>query len=155
MPRKDACKSARDMDNFSSFTDACLMAQNIVNGAELWIRYSLLSSIRMILKNLWNITITELTFPVVGLGIGYPNQEPQLKPRMDMKFRVFENKYISFDNYLKELEDYDEEMQTYYDLRDANNRVDSFSNQVVKKFSNANPKRQEILNIMKKMGFNI
>ncbi len=156
---KDAyVESARDMDNFfSSFTDACLMAQNIVNGAEaLGLGTVYLGSILNDSEKICEILqLPELTFPVVGLGIGYPNQNPQLKPRMDMKFRVFENKYISFDNYLKELEDYDEEMQTYYDLRDANNRVDSFSNQVVKKFSNANPKRQEILNIMKKMGFNI
>jgi len=147
-----------DMNNFFlSFIDACLMTQNIVNGAEsLGLGTVYLGSIFNDIEKICEILeLPKLTFPVVGLGIGYPNQEPQLKPRMDMKFRVFENKYISFDNYLKELEDYDEEMQTYYDLRDANNRVDSFSNQVVKKFSNTNPKRQEILNIIKKMGFNI
>ena len=156
---KDAhAKGTRDMNNFFlSFTDACLMAQNVVNGAEsLGLGTVYLGSILNDIEKICEILeLPELTFPVVGLGIGYPNQEPQLKPRMDMKFRVFENKYISFDNYLKELEDYDEEMQTYYDLRDANNRVDSFSNQVIKKFSNVNPKRQEILNIIKKMGFNI
>ncbi len=96
------------------------------------------------------LKLPELTFPVVGLGIGYPNQEPQLKPRMNMEFRVFENEYKVFDNYLEELKDYDEEMQTYYDLRDANRRVDSFTNQVVGKFKNANPKRQDILNIISK-----
>ncbi|SHD75716.1 nitroreductase family protein [Schnuerera ultunensis] len=74
---------------------------------------------------------------------------------MDMKYRVFENKYIIFDDYLGELKDYDEEMSTYYDLRDANRRVDSFSNQVVAKLNNVNPKRQEILNIINKMGFDL
>ncbi|WP_157752605.1 hypothetical protein [Schnuerera ultunensis] len=72
-----------------------------------------------------------------------------------MKYRVFENKYIIFDDYLGELKDYDEEMSTYYDLRDANRRVDSFSNQVVAKLNNVNPKRQEILNIINKMGFDL
>lgn len=46
-------------------------------------------------------------------------------------------------------------MSTYYDLRDANRRVDSFSNQVVAKLNNVNPKRQEILNIINKMGFDL
>ncbi len=72
-----------------------------------------------------------------------------------MKYRVFENKYETFDNYLEELKDYDEEMTTYYDLRDANRRVDCFSDQVVTKYTNANPKRQEILNIVRKMGFDL
>lgn len=156
---KDAYEeSARDMDNFfSSFTDACLMAQNIVNGAEaLELGAVYLGSILNDSEKIAEVLkLPELTFPVIGLGIGYPNQEPQLKPRMDMKFRVFENEYNTFDNYLEELADYDEEMQTYYDLRDANRRVDSFTNQVVGKFKNANPKRQDILNIISKKGFGL
>lgn len=156
---KDAsAKNASDMDNFfSSFTDACLMAQNIVNGAEgLGLGTVYLGSILNDSEKICEILqLPDLTFPVLGLGIGYPNQEPQLKPRMDMNFRVFENQYAIFDNYLEELKDYDEEMQTYYDLRDANNKVDSFSNQVVKKLNNENPKRQGMLDIVKKMGFDI
>lgn len=151
-------ESARDMDNFfSSFTDACLMAQNIVNAAEsLGLGTVYLGSILNDSEKITEILkLPELTFPVIGLGIGYPNQEPQLKPRMEMKFRVFENQYKTFDNYLKELEEYDEEMQTYYDLRDANRRVDSFTNQVVTKFKNTNPKRQGMLNVIKKMGFDL
>ena len=71
----------------------------------------------------------------IRLAIGYPNQEPQLKPRMDMKYRVFENTYKIHDNYLEELKDYDEEMQTYYDLRDTSRRVDCFSDcQVVTRY---------------------
>lgn len=149
---------ARDMDNFfSSFTDACLMAQNIVNAAEsldLGTVYlgSILNDSERIIEIL---ELPELTFPVIGLGIGHPNQEPQLKPRMDMEFRVYDNKYEAYDNYLEKLADYDEEMQTYYDLRDANRRVDSFSNQVVGKFKNGNPKRQEMLNVIRRMGFDL
>ncbi|WP_077368985.1 NADPH-dependent oxidoreductase [Anaerosalibacter sp. Marseille-P3206] len=149
-------ESAKDMDNFfSAFTDACITCQNIVNAAEaIHLGTVYLGSILNDSEKICEILqLPQLTFPVVGLGIGYPNQNPQLKPRMDMKYRVFENKYTIFDNYLEELKDYDEEMRTYYDLRDANKRVDSFSNQVVAKFNNANPKRQGILNIVKKMGF--
>ncbi len=93
--------------------------------------------------------------PVVGLGIGYPNQAPQLKPRMSMELRLFENTYKKFDNYVEEIKEYDKEMQTYYDLRDANKRVDSFSNQVVTRLKNTIPKRSEMLNILKKQGFDL
>ena len=92
---------------------------------------------------------------VVGLGLGYPNQNPQLKPRMEMDLRLFENTYRRFDSYVEEIQDYDREMQTYYDLREANKRVDCFSDQVVARLKNLIPKRSEMINIMKKQGFNL
>jgi len=150
--------NVRDMDRFfQAFTDACITAQNVVNAAEsmgLGTVYlgSILNDSRKICKIL---KLPKLTFPVLGLGIGYPNQNPQLKPRFDNKYRVFENCYKSFDSYLEEFKEYDEEMQTYYDLRDANRRVDSFTNQVVTKLKNAIPERQEILKVIAEQGFNI
>ncbi len=158
--REKGCyeESIRDMDRFfSAFTDACIMAQNVVNAAEsLGLGTMYLGSILNDPERICDILeLPELTFPVIGLGIGYPNQSPQLKPRMDMKFRVFENKYMPMTNYVEKLKDYDAEMRTYYDLRDANRRVDSFTNQVVTRLKNVIPKRQEILNVVKKQGFDL
>lgn len=150
--------TAKSIDRFlSSFTDACLMAQNVVNAAEsLGLGTVYLGSILNDSSKLCKIlNLPELTFPVLGLAIGYPNQEPQLKPRMDMKLRVFENRYTCFDNYLEKIKDYDEEMTTYYDLREANRRVDSFSDQVVAKFASVNPKRQQIMKVVQEQGFQI
>jgi len=151
-------ENARDMDRFfQGFTDACLAAQNVVVAAEsmgLGTVYfgSILNDPQKIIDI---FSLPELTFPVVGLGIGYPNQEPQLKPRMDMRLRLFEDKYTVFENYLKEIEDYDREMTEYYDLRDANKRVDSFSDQIVTKLKNPVIKRQEILKVVRKQGFDL
>lgn len=151
-------ETSRDMDRFfAGFTDACLMAQNLVTAAEsvgLGTVYlgSILNDSEKICELL---KLPELTFPVIGLGIGYPNQNPQLKPRMEMKLRVFENTYKVFGNYLDEIKEYDEEMRTYYDLRDPGRSVDSFSNQVVARFNQANPKRQEMLKVVRKQGFDL
>jgi len=101
------------------------------------------------------LKLPELTFPVVGLGLGYPNQNPKLKPRMEMKLRVFENSYTAFENYLDEIKEYDEEMRTYYDLREPGRSVDSFSKQVVSRLKQCMPKRQEILNVICKQGFDL
>lgn len=150
--------SAKDMDRFfQGFTDACLTAQNIVNAVEAMdlgavFLGSVLNDAEKIIEIL---ELPELTMPVVGLGIGYPNQNPQLKPRMEMDLRIFENNYKKFDNYLEEIKAYDHEMQTYYDLRDANKRVDCFSDQVVSKLKNLIPKRSDMLNIMEKQGFDL
>ena len=131
------------------------MTQNVVNAAE---SMDLDKLLRSILNDLWRFvksSFPKLTFPVVGLGIGYPNQKPQIKPKMNMKFRVFEDKYQPLENYLEEFKEYDQEMQTYYDLRDANRRVDCFTDQVVKGLVNVIPKRQEILNFVIEQGFDL
>jgi len=151
-------ENAKDIDwFFSAFTDACLMAQNIVVAAEsMGLGTVYLGSILNDPEKICELLkLPELTFPVIGLGLGYPNQNPQLKPRMDMKLRVFENTYTSFESYLDKIKEYDEEMRTYYDLRDSNKRVDSFSNQVVSRFKQSIPERREMLNAIRKQGFDL
>lgn len=151
-------KNSGDMDKFfQGFTDASLAAQNVVNAAEsMDLGTVYLGSI---LNDPWKIIelldLPKYTFPVVGIGLGYPNQDPQLKPRMDMELRVFENKYVKLDSYLKEIEDYDKEMQTYYDLREDNKPLDKFSLQVVGRFKTIVTKRQQIVNAIVDQGFNL
>ncbi|SNR87364.1 hypothetical protein SAMN05446037_1001157 [Anaerovirgula multivorans] len=151
-------ENAADMDRFfQGFTDACLASQNVVNAAEamdLGAVY-LGSILNDPIKICEVLNLPKLTFPVVGLGIGYPNQHPQLKPRFENRLRVFENSYRIFDSYLEEIKDYDEEMTTYYDLRNANRRVDSFSDQVVTKLDTSMSNRQEILKAIRQQGFQI
>ncbi|MFB0917555.1 MAG: NADPH-dependent oxidoreductase [Clostridiaceae bacterium] len=148
-----------DMDKFfQGFTDASIMAQNVVVAAES-LGYGTVffgSILNDPEKTIKLLNLPKLTFPVVGLGIGMPNQEPQLKPRMDMEFRVFENGYVRHDGeYLKLLEDYDQEMTTYYDLRESNSRSDSFSKQAVAKMTNSIPERADIMNAIVAQGFDL
>lgn len=147
---------AADMDRFfQGFTDACITAQNVLVAAEamgLGVVYlgSILNDSQRLCQLL---ALPQLTFPVVGLGIGYPNQHPDQKPRMKRELRVFENQYQVFDQYLKVIQSYDEEMENYYDLRNANQRVDKFSDQIVTRLSTANPKRQQLLQVVREQGF--
>lgn len=142
---------------FQGFTDAILLAQNatnIVESAGLGAVFlgSILNDAKGIIEIL---NLPEMTLPAVGMGFGHPAQEPQLKPRMDKKFRVFENEYKILDDYKEELKDYDQEMTTYYDLRDANRRVDSFSNQVIKKLSKPVDQRLRLLEFARENGFRL
>lgn len=151
-------RNAADMDKFfQGFTDACIAAQNVVNAAEAMDLGTVYfgSILNDPAKTCKILNLPKLTFPVVGLGLGYPNQNPQLKPRFENRLRVFENSYKIFDNYLDEIKDYDEEMTTYYDLRDANRRVDSFSDQVVDKLAISLPKRREMLKVIRQQGFDV
>ncbi|MDD7363498.1 MAG: NADPH-dependent oxidoreductase [Peptoniphilus sp.] len=142
---------------FQGFTDACLAAQNVTNAIEaagLGVVYlgSVLNDAEALIELLH---LPKLTFPVVGLGFGEPNQSPQLKPRMPMEFKFFEDGYREYDNYLELIADYDEEMRTYYDLREANRRVDSFSDQVVTRLKGATEKRAKLAMIAEKQGFHL
>lgn len=147
-----------DMDRFfQGFTDACIAVQNVVNAAEsmgLGAMYlgSILNDTQEICKIL---NLPKYTFPVVGLGLGYPNQSPQLKPRIDNSLKVFENGYKYFDSYLEEIKEYDKEMQTYYDLRNTKKPLDSFSDQVIVKLTSVIAKRQDILKVIKEQGFTL
>lgn len=146
----------RDMDRFfQGFTDGCIAAQNMfvaIESLDMGAVYfgSILNDSAKIIEIL---ELPELTFPIVGMGFGYPDQDPQLKPRMDTTLKVFENKYEFQDSYLESIEEYDKEMQKYYDLRDTSKPLDSFSKQVVGQLKNPNEKRIKILNVVRDQGF--
>ena len=99
------------------------------------------------------LRLPEYTFPAVGLAVGWPNQEPQLKPRLPKEVMYMENHYQALENPLKDIEAYDEEITGYYDTRDLNNRVDRFSKQVADKMETLPPKRLALLEVIQQQGF--
>ncbi|MDR2614477.1 MAG: NADPH-dependent oxidoreductase [Candidatus Accumulibacter sp.] len=148
----------RDVDHFfQAFTDACLAAQNLTTAIEsLGMGAVYFGSILNDPQELIDIlALPELTFPVVGVGFGHPAQEPQLKPRMDVSFKVFENRYRVFDDYLEKIAGYDKEMRTYYDLREHGRHSASFSEQVVSKAKVIREKRNLLLRVARKQGFDL
>ena len=67
------------------------------------------------------LKLPKYVYPAVGLAVGWPDQEPQLKPRLPRHVIHMENYYQDLENPLEELKDYDAEVHEYYDLRDLNN----------------------------------
>lgn len=79
------------------------------------------------------LKLPEYTYPVLGLAIGKPDQEPELKPRMPRSMQFFENEYPADDvDVIDGLAEFDEEVHRYYDLRNADRPVDAFSEQISK-----------------------
>ncbi|PST48162.1 NADPH-dependent oxidoreductase [Bifidobacterium callitrichos] len=78
--------------------------------------------------------LPKYTYPVLGLAIGKPDQEPALKPRMPRTMQFFENQYPAADESasLDGLEEFDETVHQYYDLRNTDRPVDAFSDQIAK-----------------------
>lgn len=71
------------------------------------------------------LSLPKQVFPLFGLCLGYPNQNPQLKPRLPLSVIVYENNYQSLDK--KELEKYDQEMKDYYQKRTDNKKSNTWS----------------------------
>ncbi|MGO1592372.1 MAG: NADPH-dependent oxidoreductase [Ancrocorticia sp.] len=136
-------------------TDSALMAQNIVVAAEslgLGTNYfgNVLNDVARVIRLLG---LPDLTFPIVGLSLGHPAQEPQLKPRMEMSLRVMENGYREPDSWSAELAEYDEVMRTYYDLREGGKPSDTFTKQTADKLRVENPLRTRMMRVAAAQGF--
>ncbi len=142
---------------FQGFTDATLAAQNVLVAAESYgLGGVFFGSIYGDISGMIDIlNLPEYTFPVLGLGFGYPDQEPLLKPRMSCKLKVFENEYKKEDNYLEALKDYDEEMKKYYDMRNPDKYLDAFTKQIVNIFTATENIKSQMITMMRKQGFKL
>lgn len=151
--------AAKDMDRFfQGFTDGCLAAQNLTTAIEsLGLGAVYLGSILNDAQKIIDLLqLPELTFPIVGIGFGYPAEKPALKPRMSVDLKVFANHYQRpAGSYLEAIKDYDAVMQSYYDLRDQSKSLPAFSRQVVQRLENADPLRAALLQVVQKQGFDL
>ena len=139
----------------SAFSDAMIAAQNMVVAAEsLGMGTVYLGSVLNDNAQLSALLkLPEYVFPAVGLAVGWPDQEPQLKPRLPRRVIHMENSYHDLENPLEALEEYDTAVHQYYDLRDLNNRVDEFTTQIAKTMDKSLANRANTLQDLRQQGF--
>ena len=79
------------------------------------------------------LKLPKYTYPVLGLAIGRPAQDPALKPRLPKSVQIFENAYpADSGTLLNDIADFDAAVHRYYDLRNTDRPVDAFSDQIAK-----------------------
>lgn len=135
--------------------DTTLAVQNFLTAAEsMGLGGVILGSIRNNLEKLVQVlNMPKMTLPFLGIQVGVPDQEPQLKPRLPQRFIAFENHYPR-DFKVADLAEYDQVVTQYYDLRDANRRIDSFIKQINgDKLNKHFTKRDEFGLVAQKQGF--
>ena len=137
--------------------DALLSAQNVVVAAEsMGLGTCYLGSIHanpeLVIEAL---NLPKLTFPVLGLLIGHPDQSPQYKPRLPLSVTVADNTYPCLDSYEEALAEYDQAITEYYDLRDTSKRAESFSTLVRTKVGIGGAQVSDILRVIHKQGFDL
>ncbi|HCA74248.1 MAG TPA: NADPH-dependent oxidoreductase [Bifidobacterium sp.] len=102
------------------------------------------------------LNLPEYTYPVLGLAIGKPDQEPALKPRMPRSMQFFENEYPENDELLLlGLHDFDEQVHQYYDLRNADRPVDAFSDQIATNAVDEGVNEKAVAPLAKRQGFRL
>lgn len=118
----------------SGVEDAVIAAQNVVVAAEslgLGTTYlgSIIGDVRRVIRAL---RLPTRTYPILGLLVGHPAQDPQYKPRLPREIVVGTDAYPQFEEHADAVAVYDAEVEQYYDLRDTSRRVDSFSAQIAR-----------------------
>lgn len=134
--------------------DTLLAAQNVVVAAEsLGLGTVYLGSIgadpRRVIRALG---LPRLTYPLLGLLIGHPTQEPQYKPRLPLSVTVGVDSYPALTDPAEQLAEYDAQVREYYDLRDSNNRIDSFTHQIATKLGTGGSELSPVLEVLHEQG---
>lgn len=111
--------------------DCALFAQNVVVAAEalgLGICYigALRNNPAAVSETL---KLPHLTYPLFGLCIGHPDQNPEVKPRLPLSVVLKQEEYGDSGD-VAALRDYDEQVRHYYQTRTGNPRSQSWTEQI-------------------------
>ncbi|WP_087973104.1 oxygen-insensitive NADPH nitroreductase [Oceanobacillus rekensis] len=134
--------------------DAALAAQNASVAAEsMGLGICYIGSLRNDINRVNELLgLPEHVIPLFGLITGYPDHKPDIKPRLPLEAIYHENKYKSYDEQYPLIEAYDNEMKSYYEHRSSNTKVDTWSDQMIRKYSK--PTRMDVTPFVKSKKLN-
>ncbi|MBM7572193.1 oxygen-insensitive NADPH nitroreductase [Aquibacillus albus] len=134
--------------------DAALAAQNAAIAAEsMGLGICYIGSIRNNIHKVDELFhLPNHVIALFGLAIGFPAHEPDQKPRLPQKAVYFNDNYMEDEEMKSSIQQFDRTIEAYYQQRSTNQRLDSWSNQMIRKFST--PKRLDVTDYVKKKGFN-
>lgn len=110
--------------------DAALMAQNVMLAAESQgLGGVYIGGIRNDPQTVSDVLeLPEHVYPVFGMCLGWPAQDPDSKPRLPVDVVLHTGKYQQ-DSIVDDIDTYDQAMQAYYQARSANNKTTTWSEQ--------------------------
>ncbi|SEG52641.1 oxygen-insensitive NADPH nitroreductase [Marinobacterium lutimaris] len=139
MHRHQIACTMHDAEMRSGFTeqfltaslDCALFAQNVVVAAEsAGLGTVYIGGIRNQIQRVAELLeLPELVYPVFGLCLGFPDQDPETKPRLPLESVLKHERYD--DSQEREIiAAYDEEIREYYRTRTGGNKEMSWSEQI-------------------------
>ncbi|MGI1671866.1 MAG: oxygen-insensitive NADPH nitroreductase [Neptuniibacter sp.] len=132
--------------------DCALFAQNVAIAAEsegLGVVYigGIRNKIDLVSQAL---ELPELTYPVFGMCIGYPDQDPEVKPRLPLEVVLKQDKY-SDKNDADRIAEYDKTIKAYYQSRTGGQKDMTWSEQISGMLQKE--ARPHMLSFLKSRGF--
>lgn len=132
--------------------DVALMAQNVMVAAEsVGLGAVFIGGIRndpMTVSEL--LELPDLVYPEFGLCLGWPNQEPEVKPRMPVEMILHEDRYHD-QRVAGDVDRYDQIMREYYAARSENQRQTDWSTPTANGIQGK--KREHMLEFLRARGF--
>lgn len=112
-------------EQFIVATDAALAAQNTAIAAEsmgLGICYN--GSVGNNIKHANDLLdLPDHVIPLFAMAVGYPDHQPEVKPRLPIEVVYHENKYVIGDEQKKLVMEFDEQLKSYYQNRTTNKKA--------------------------------
>ena len=134
-----------------STVDTALLAQNVLLAAEsLGLGGVFIGGIRndpQLVSDL--LELPDQTYPVFGMCLGWPDIDPDLKPRFPVKTILHQGKY-DVKATQNAIEEYDLQMHDYYKSRSGSTRVSDWSTQTANAMQLK--KREHMLGFLNKKG---
>ena len=133
--------------------DVALFAQNAVVAAEsLGLGCCYIGGIRNKPEQVVELlNLPELVFPIFGLCIGAPDQDPLPKPRLPLSVILCENEYDSSNKKMALIDEYDTHVKQYYLIRSKGKLEHTWSEQILTQ--SASQTRPFMKNFLNKQGF--
>lgn len=97
--------------------------------------------------------LPSLTFPVLGLAIGHPAEQPEQKPRLPQELMHFNNTYKPLTATDPQLAAYDHAITSYYQQRGSHQRKETYTHHILTEFSRDPKQRAGITAALKQQGF--
>jgi len=111
--------------------DCALFAQNVITAAQsLGIEGVYIGGIRNSIQAVTELLeLPHLVYPVFGMCLGYPAQNPEVKPRLPLSVILKKDRY-SDDNDTNAISEYDSQVREYYKTRTGGNKDSTWSEQI-------------------------
>jgi FMN reductase (NADPH) len=136
--------------------DATLAAQNAVIAAEsMGLGACYIGGIRNDLEAVCDLLhIPNRVIPLFAVVVGYPQQQPDKKPRLPLNHVYHEETYLqNSEIYKSQIQAYDKTISAYYDERTNGKRKDTWSTQMANMLKS--PKRMYMKTFIEKKGFDL
>ncbi|GAK05453.1 nitroreductase [Geomicrobium sp. JCM 19037] len=134
--------------------DVALAAQNVLLTARSYgLGGVMIGGIRNDLHEVARILeLPSYTFPVMGLCLGYPDQDPGQKPRFPVEVVLHEDRYEA-SRIHEGLDQYEQETSEYYKNRTNGKRTEGWGENMANYLNK--PRRQQVTTFLKDQGFTL